>query len=136
MRNTRGLRTPALDRAYPSIPIIPRMARFSRPQTARLNQTLMLPEELAAIKSAAKQAGISVSEFVRQKLLADLQPILSQSPPIPEALQNRNQPLQVKSNGIENDAARQIDNDVSRKTSHAVGCDCVVCARYRRMFGG
>ena len=115
-------------------------------QTAVLPMTRMYPAELAAIKQAAKQANLSLAQYIRNKLLPDGLPVSSQSTDIIEAslsvsppLSSAQTPRNQRQNSIPTQdsktAARQLEQIVSRKTSHKVGCDCVQCERIRRMIG-
>jgi uncharacterized protein (DUF1778 family) len=94
-------------------------------------------EEMETIRNAAKQAGVSMSEYVRTKLLADLQPIPSQSQAIPLSQSSSEQIFTATNHSAKETAARrsQIDSAAARKFGHEVGCACIECSRYRRMFG-
>src|ERR1700676_4185774 len=95
-----------------------------RSQDAILAGIRMFAEELDAIKTAAKQANLSLSEFVRNKLLAGLSPINSHSI-LNSSLQDSlvlsenqsNQNFQENQHSSEKTAA-SLDSDVARKSSH------------------
>src|ERR1700676_1726042 len=93
----------------------------------------MFAEELEYVKSAAKQQGISLSQHVRNKLLADRPSIPSQSLPISEVKNQSNQPASEEQTHGKKTAA-SFESDVSRKSSHILGCNCVVCERLRRLL--
>src|ERR1700676_5013830 len=93
----------------------------------------MFAEELEYVKSAAKQQGISLSQHVRNKLLADRPSIPSQSLPISEVKNQSNQPASEEQTHGKKTAA-SFESDVARKSSHILGCNCVVCERLRRLL--
>jgi len=94
-------------------------------------------EELQTVKNAARAANQSMSEYVRTKLLADLLLIPSQSPAIPLSESKSKQTFTPANHSTEKNAARanQIDSAATRKFGHDLGCQCIECSRYRRMFG-
>ena len=123
--------------------------RFGETQTAVLPMTRMYPAELAAIKHAAKQANQTLADYIRCKLLPDGLPVTHQSleqtdlkelvSPLSPSLSSAQSPRNQRQHSIptpdSKTAARQLEQIVSRKTSHKLGCDCVQCERIRRMIG-
>lgn len=108
-----------------------------RAQDCTLGTVRMFKEELNAIRTAAKQANQSLSEYVRNKLLSDLQAILCDSPPSPAPILRSEQTFTHSHSNNDKNVARanQIDSAAARKFGHEVGCACIECSRYRRMFG-
>lgn len=108
-----------------------------RSQDAVLAGIRLFKEELNAIKSDAKAQNMSLSAYVRGKLLANHPSIPSQSPASPESQTASEQTFAHSNKANEETAARrsQIDSAAARKFGHEVGCQCIECARYRRMFG-
>lgn len=114
----------------------------------------MLPAEMEHVKACANAEFLPVSEYVRARLAsADMPapisnqrassslPVSSHQKPVNESLPvastKSNQNLDVSKANDGKSAARAshtIDGEVSRKTGHALGCDCYHCGNYRRLL--
>lgn len=121
-------------------------------QTAWLPKIRMYPMELGYVQKCAKDAGLSLSEYVRSQLatphtvdLPDRVAIVPSSPlhSNPIVTTQQDSPLSPQTLSSQNvipstpkalHGSAFINDTIARKVGHESGCTCTFCARMRTVL--
>ena len=118
-------------------------------QTAHLPIIRMYPAELEYVRKCAKDANLTLSEYVRSQLATPHIVDLPNSPIAPNqpihnasrvAADSCTAPEKVSSQIANSNEAKPlhapsfVNETVARKMGHQTGCDCVHCERIRKVL--